>query len=173
MNTVGDTLSILPQTGRVEWIGLNPARRQPMVCVETVLARPGTGLDGDHHAKSGRSMRQVTLIQFEHLSVIASLVGHGEVRPELLRRNVAVRGINLIALKNRRFRIGQSVLEGTGPCDPCSRMEEALGPGGLNTMRGHGGITARVLVEGPIRLGDVVEMIEQAVATGSNVRGFW
>ena len=76
--------------------------------------------------------------------------------PALLRRNIVVAGLNLLALKGRRFRIGGALLEGSGPCEPCSRMEEALGPGGYNAMRGHGGITARVVEGGLIRVGDAV-----------------
>jgi MOSC domain-containing protein YiiM len=160
MKSVRDYLETLPQIGRVEWIGLNPARREPMLAVAEVLARVGTGLEGDHHAKgSGPSKRQVTLIQHEHLAVIASLVGRPLVQPQWLRRNVAVGGVNLLALKGRQFRVGEAILEGTGTCDPCSRMEETLGPGGLNAMRGHGGLTARVLTEGVIRVGDAIEVI--------------
>jgi MOSC domain-containing protein YiiM len=113
-------------------------------------------LRGDRYESSGK--RQVTLLQAEHLAVLSSFAGR-TVEPAILRRNILVSGINLVALKGARFRLGDALLEGTGPCEPCSRMEEALGPGGYNAMRGHGGITARVLETGWIRLGDALEPI--------------
>ena len=73
-----------------------------------------------------------------------------------MRRNVVVRGINLLALKGRRFRIGPALLEASGECHPCTRMEEILGAGGYNAMRGLGGITARVIEGATIRIGDAV-----------------
>lgn len=154
-----ELLNSLPQTGRVAWIGLALEPRSPIRSVEFVVAEAGRGLEGDHHAKRKKnSKRQVTLIQSEHLSAVASLCGRDEVQPALLRRNIAVSGINLLALKNKRFRIGGALLEWTGPCEPCSRMEENLGPGGYNAMRGHGGITARVVEGGSIRIGDPVRL---------------
>jgi MOSC domain-containing protein YiiM len=81
-----------------------------------------------------------------------------EVAPELLRSNLVTRGINLLALKDRRFRIGAALLEGSGECAPCSRMEETFGPGGYNAVRGHGGITARVIRGGTVRVGDPIEI---------------
>ena len=148
-------MATLPQVGRVDWIGLRPARDQPMQEVVTAKATTGGGLQGDRY-NGGSGKRGITLIQAEHLPVIAALSGHPEILPATLRRNLVVSGIPLIALKGRRFRIGDVLLEGTDPCDPCSRMEAALGPGGYNAMRGMGGLCARILEGGSLRLGDPV-----------------
>lgn len=98
----------------------------------------------------------MTLIQWEHLRVLAQMTGRESVDPALLRRNLVVSGVNLLALRDCAFAIGDVILIGTGPAAPCSRMEAALGPGGFNAMRGHGGITARVVSSGTFRVGDVV-----------------
>lgn len=145
----------LPRTGEVKWIGVRPEKRAAIEVLDRVEADAGQGLVGDRY--KGRSgQRQVTLIQWEHLAAVAAFVELAEVDPALLRRNIAVAGINLLALKNKRFQVGGAVLEYTGPCDPCSFMEESLGAGGYNAMRGHGGITARVVQGGAIALGDRV-----------------
>ena len=149
-----------PRPGRVEWIGLRLAYRAAIVPVSEVRAETGSGLLGDHSAKGRDHKRQVTLVQFEHLPVIAALAGAASVTPAALRRNLVVGGINLAALVGMRFQVGGAVFEGTGPCYPCSRMEEALGAGGYNAVRGHGGITARVVVGGWVRLGDAVTVAD-------------
>jgi MOSC domain-containing protein YiiM len=99
----------------------------------------------------------VTLIQAEHIPVVAALVGRDELDPAVLRRNVVVEGINLAALTDVALAIGDEVVVAiTGPCSPCSKMELALGPGGYNALRGHGGWNARVLRSGAIGVGDEV-----------------
>lgn len=147
-------LGRFPRPGRVVWIGVRPARRAPVVALQAVAAIAGAGLEGDRYAHDGK--RQVTLIQAEHLPAVAALAGADRVDPADLRRNIVVAGVNLLALKGRRFRVGTALLEHTGPCEPCSRMEEALGPGGYNAMRGHGGITARIVESGRIAAGDAL-----------------
>lgn len=154
---LSELLGTLPQVGRVTWIGLRPARREEMAAVERVEVAIGSGLVGDRFQGRPESRRQVTLIQAEHLQAVAGLLGRTEaIDPSMLRRNIAVAGINLLALKERRFRMGGVLLEWTGQCHPCSRMEETLGPGGYNAMRGHGGITARVVSPGIVHVGDAV-----------------
>ncbi|MPR33273.1 MOSC domain-containing protein [Salmonirosea aquatica] len=145
--------------GTVEWIGLRPVARQPMVEVAEAYARIGTGLDGDRYKGKPESKRQVSLIQAEHLTAVGSFLGQEPIDPLLTRRNIVMRGINLLALKDKRFTIGEAVLEYTGECYPCSRMEKNLGEGGYNAMRQHGGILARVVKEGTIRVGDRVEVV--------------
>jgi MOSC domain-containing protein YiiM len=144
-----------PRAGAVRWIGLRPARGVSMRAVDSAEAVAGKGLRGDRYGSNG-GKRGVTLIQAEHLPVIAALAGREVIEPARLRRNLVVSGLPLIALKGRRFRIG----EGTAPCDPCSRMEIALGAGGYNAMRGHGGLCARILESGTFRIGDAVTWIE-------------
>jgi MOSC domain-containing protein YiiM len=157
-----ELLDTLPQVGRLQWIGLSPRPLADVQAIESAELVVGHGLTGDHHAKSKLgSKRQVTLIQAEHLVAVAGLLHRPPLDPGLLRRNLVVAGINLLALKGKTFRIGSCLLEYSGPCDPCSRMEQNLGPGGLNAMRGHGGITAKVLIGGNISLNDEVQ-VEQS-----------
>lgn len=148
-----------PRAGRLDWIGLRPARGVPVVEVSEAVANAGAGLSGDRYP-GGSGKRGATLIQAEHLSVIAALSGHAAIAPATLRRNLVVSGIPVIAFKGRRFRIGDVVLEGTGACDPCSHMEAALGPGGYNAMRAMGGLCARIVSGGTLRLGNTVEWVD-------------
>jgi len=130
-----------------------------MQVLERATASPGKGLDGDRFKGRDTSKRQVTLIQKEHLHAIASCLQREAIDPEVFRRNIVVSGLNLLALKGKRFRIGGVVLEYTGLCHPCSKMETALGPGGYNAMRGHGGITTRVVEGGELARGDEVQAL--------------
>ena len=155
-------METFPMEGRLEWIGLRPGRRAPLLAMNHVEVLADHGLSGDHKAQRAGGKRQVTLIQREHLAAVAQLLRRDVIDPALLRRNLVVSGLNLLALRNERFRIGDVQFEGTGPCEPCSRMEEVLGAGGYNAMRGHGGITARVITGGVIAVGDAVEFLPEA-----------
>ncbi|MGE8363064.1 MOSC domain-containing protein [Pseudomonas sp.] len=161
MSPLQELLATVPQQGQVRWIGVRPALREPMLELDAVEARREAGLTGDHARPGPRNARQVTLIQWEHLAVISALLGRPAeqaIQPQDLRRNIAISGINLFSLKGRRFRIGQAVFETTGWCQPCAKLEERLGSGAFQAIRGHGGITARVLMGGIIRLDDALRV---------------
>ena len=103
----------------------------------------------------------MTLLQAEHLEVMANMLKLEEIDPALMRRNILVLGINLQAFADRQFQIGEVVLEMTGGCHPCSRVEQNLVSGAYNAMRGHGGITAKVIQGGTIRVGDAVQLVKE------------
>ena len=74
-------------------------------------------------------------------------------------------GLNLLAARSLfrdrplRLCVGETVeLEISGPCEPCSHMEAVLGPGAYNVLRGHGGVTARVLRGGWLRPGQALSV---------------
>ncbi len=154
--TVAELLQTLPQVGRIEWIGLRPARNETMRVVDSAEFSVEEGIIGDRFQGRAGGDRQVTLIQQEHLQAIGGFTGQGAIDPARLRRNIVVSGLNLLALKDRSFLLGEVKLEFTGLAHPCSKMETELGEGGYNAMRGHGGITARILLGGSCHVGDQV-----------------
>jgi len=72
-----------------------------------------------------------------------------------------VEGVDFATARGQRLRVGDVLLAITGPCDPCSRMEEALGEGGFEALRDRGGLTSTVLAGGIVRIGSPV-VIEPA-----------
>lgn len=163
METIRELLAGPPLVGRVTWIGVRPAREAPIRVLDEVHAVAARGLEGDRYAKDGK--RQISIVQAEHLPVIEAMLASRpqelvservRVTPEVLRRNLVVEGVNVKALQSLRFRIGDAVFEGAASCEPCSKMEAALGPGGYHAMRGMGGIVARIVASGRFRVGDAV-----------------
>lgn len=143
--------------GRLEWIGLRPARKEAMLAVQSVRAIAELGLEGDHRCtKTPGSARQVTLIAAESIATIQTYIDQELIDPSLLRRNLVVSGINLNLLRHQRFRVGDALFEGTALCHPCSRMDQVLGRGGAAAMFGYGGLCARILDSGLITIDDQV-----------------
>ncbi|MDA1259230.1 MAG: MOSC domain-containing protein [Planctomycetota bacterium] len=143
-------------TGRITWIGIAPEPCADPIAVSEVEAIAELGLAGDHHARRRPgSSRQVTLIEAEHLGELERELGRA-ITPGLCRRNLVVEGLDLRSCFTSALRIGEALLEVSGECTPCSRMEENLGPGGFAAMAERGGLTARVLRGGLIRVGDAV-----------------
>jgi MOSC domain-containing protein YiiM len=180
-------LMVPPGTGVVQAIVVRGASRAPAMFVPATRARTGIGLVDDRLGARGEaelSTRQVTLIQHEHLPVIAQLAGVEAADARALRRNLVIRGLNLLACRNLTIDVGEALLQIVGPCAPCSRMEEVIGPGGYAAMRGHGGMSppsrlkgespsaqregspacARVLRDGAIAVGARVRVVPAQAA---------
>jgi MOSC domain-containing protein YiiM len=146
--------------GVVTAIVLRPARREPAIVVDAALAIAGRGLEGDRASQRAHRTRQITLIDAAVIERVGRQLGLGTIGPAILRRNVVVRGLDLDTARGRGLRVGDALLEVTGPCDPCARMEEVLGEGGWDALRDAGGLTAVVREAGRIVTGDGVRVVD-------------
>lgn len=154
------------QAGQLEAIYLRPARGIDCIAVQHTEAIAQNGLAGDRPSKTPSrnplgNNRQVTLIKAEHIAVISGLIGE-PVNAAKLRRNLVVSGINLVATKSlfkdqvMQIRIGEVILQVIGLFEPCSKIETTLGQGGYNALHGHGGVNAKIIQGGILKIGDAV-----------------
>ena len=143
--------------GELTWIGVRPRRREPLQSITSTKAVATLGLEGDHRmGKTPDSGRQVTIISEEFIAQIERHLNRTGIDPGALRRNLVVKGLNLNALRRQRFRIGGALFEAT---QPCARMEENLGKGGVAAMLGYGGLCAKILESGDIAIGDSISVV--------------
>lgn len=146
-------------TGRITWIGVRPQRKGPVTSIESVEANIATGLTGDHATKEHR---QVTLISVEALDEVARDLGQDSVDPAQTRRNIVISGLDFTRLENTVLDIGEARIEITGICHPCRLMNQNIGDGARQAMKGYrGGYTARILRTGKISVGDRVVVRER------------
>jgi MOSC domain-containing protein YiiM len=157
---LNELMQTFAHSGKVEWLSYRPGptSRGEVLVVDEIEVSEKKGIENDRY-KGNSKKRQVTLIQAEHIEAVSEILKKESIDPTLLRRNIVVSGLNLLALNNLEFKIGDAILKMTGYCHPCSRMEQNLGMGGYNAMRGHGGITCMVIKGGKIKIGDAVSLV--------------
>jgi MOSC domain-containing protein YiiM len=113
------------------------------------------GFNGCIHGRPG-SNRQVSLIDRETLDKFG-------LAPGVVKENITTRGLDLQTLATgNRLRIGNCVMEITGPCDPCARMDE-IRVGLQEELRGQRGWLCRVKQAGTIRRGDRIEVVASSL----------
>ncbi|APX13566.1 MOSC domain-containing protein [Tateyamaria omphalii] len=156
MSDLHDMMARWAQPGVVDWIGARPARAADIQVLDRADITDA-GVDRDR-GRAGK--RAVTLMQAEHVPVIAACLGRDALDPATFRRNILVRRLNLNGLKGREVQVGTAILRFTTICAPCSLMERLLGHGAYAAMRGHGGWCAEVVRPGSIALGDQVRPID-------------
>ena len=109
------------------------------------------GLEGENRAKPD-SPRQVLVMDKETLDSL-------DLAPGIVRENITVQGIPVASLQpGQVIFIGDEVtLEVTGPCEPCSRMDE-IRQGLRETLQDCRGTLGMVLNGGTFQIGDNVRV---------------
>lgn len=125
--------------------------RFPMKEVEEAQAVQNKGLKGCIHGRPN-SKRQISLMDLETLHKLG-------IPPGAVKENVTTEGLDFLRLQpGQQLRVGNSLLEITVPCEPCSRMDE-IREGLQEKLRGQRGWLCRVLEGGTIRRGDRIEVL--------------
>jgi MOSC domain-containing protein YiiM len=131
--------------------------------VQEVLAIADKGFDGCIHGRPG-SGGQVLLMESETLRVLG-------LEPGIVKENITTLGLRLGELvPGQRLQVGEGVLEVTGPCEPCRRMEE-IRPGLQQELRGRRGVLCRVVRGGRIRRGDPMKLLQAVAADARGTIG--
>ena len=147
--------------GRVEEIFVTGEGSSGMESVEEVETVEGRGIKGDRYCEGTGfwtqygDVCQVTLIEGEHLDEIEA---QGlAVRSGQHRRNIVTRGVDLLNLRGKRFKVGEVVLEYDRSRPPCKHVQDLSERGMTRALKNRGGICARVVEAGRIRPGDAIE----------------
>ena len=152
-------------TGELLAIGVADKAKDPIQLRNMAEVVVGQGIVGDRYyegcgaGQKGRTSikpeQHVTLIAAEAIDDACNESGL-PITHQLTRRNLLVRGVPLNDLVNQTFRVGEVVLRGLEPCDPCGYMERQTFPHIKQALLKRGGLRTCVLSGGTIRVGDEV-----------------
>ena len=130
-----------------------PAGEHPVIGVEQIECVAGQGLRGDRFFGHKENYKgQITFFAAEVYQDLCARLNIHDKQPKVLRRNVLTRGIDLNELIGREFDLQGIHFEGVVECSPCFWMNEAFGQGAEEYLRGQGGLRARILSSGLLRV---------------------
>lgn len=120
-------------------------RRAEIVCVA------GRGIEGDRFFDYKADYKgQITFFAAEIFEALCAALAVKNKTPDVLRRNVITRGVDLTALFDSEFEVQGVRFQGMGECKPCYWMDHAFGPGAEAWLKGRGGLRAKILSDGKL-----------------------
>jgi MOSC domain-containing protein YiiM len=146
-----------------------------MRSVPEVTGVAGRGLLGDRHCRPDptatltpscgseapphHAVQDLSLVEAEVLDLLRA--EHGiELGGHETRRNVVTRGVRLNDLVGKQFRIGDLLCEGVELCEPCVSIQRQTGKPVLKPLVHRGGLYARIVQSGTVRIGDAIAAVE-------------
>ncbi len=130
-----------------------PPGEHPVVEMPEVRCVAGRGIEGDRYYNEKPEFKgQITFFADEVYRTLCQQFGQSAKPPSVFRRNVITRGVDLNSLVGREFEIQGVRFFGTEACKPCYWMDQAFGPGAEAALQNRGGLRARILSDGVLRV---------------------
>lgn len=130
-----------------------PAGGHPMLAQREIVCRAGRGIEGDRFLDFKADYKgQITFFAREVYDQLCAEFGVWDREPSVFRRNVITAGLELPGLYGREFEIQGVRFLGIAECTPCHWMNEAFHPGAEARLQGHGGLRAKILSDGVLRV---------------------
>ncbi len=151
-------------SGRVAELLISASAGQPMQSRREVELIAGVGVVGDRYASKRGHWSDPRWPDQELTLIMAEVAERLEIPARSLRRNVVTRGVQLDDLIGATFAAGETLLYGVRRCDPCRYIERFSREGALRELASCGGLRARILRGGRLRVGDGIRVIDAEVA---------
>ena len=124
-----------------------------MLAQREIVCRAGRGIEGDRFLDFKADYKgQITFFAREIYDQLCAEFGVWDREPSVFRRNVITAGLELPGLYGREFEIQGVRFLGIAECAPCHWMNEAFHPGAEARLQGHGGLRAKILSDGVLRV---------------------
>lgn len=130
-----------------------PPGEHPIVECQEVQCVAGRGIEGDRFFDFKPDYKgQITFFADEVYRDLLDRFGNPDTPPSAFRRNVITRGVDLNELIGRSFEIQGIQFQGIAECTPCYWMDRSFHPGAEAALKGRGGLRAKILTSGTLRV---------------------
>ena len=132
--------------------GQEPSQHPMIECAE-IMCLAERGIEGDRYCDFKPDYKgQITFFSNEVYEDVCEKFGVRDRPPSAFRRNIIVEGADLNALIGREFEVQGVRFLGTQESAPCHWMNTAFAPGAEEALKGRGGLRAKVLSDGVLRV---------------------
>jgi MOSC domain-containing protein YiiM len=129
------------------------AGKYPLYEVDEIECVAGHGIRGDRFFDYKNDYKgQVTFFSREVFEEVCRTLSADVHSAGVTRRNVITEGTDLNALVGQRFTVQGVEFEGVSECKPCYWMDHAIAPGAEAALQGRGGLRAKILSDGRLRV---------------------
>jgi MOSC domain-containing protein YiiM len=130
-----------------------PAGQYPLVEHQEIYCAAGRGIEGDRFFDYKDNYRgQITFFSLEVFNGVCRQLSVSGKSPDVTRRNVMTMGVDLNSLIGEEFVVQGIQFFGVEECRPCYWMDQVLGPGAEAALKNRGGLRARILTSGRLRV---------------------